>query len=164
MWLIRTAVVVTSVVVSGGGIAGTEFLAENWAAVVFAMLGVAALLFLCLWGSFLFAASRVPVGPGQPFRGRVLESDLDREATLRLLLHGYESWIEDARCEADGNASAFTTLLLSFVAAVSMLATSGLLIAVTATTDVQQGRLVVVGLGTTGLVLYALATKTEVSP
>lgn len=163
MWLVRTAVIVTSVVVSGAGIAGRSFLAQNWAAVVFATAGIAALLFVSIWGSILFAASRVPFGPSRSMTAQLSEAGLRGGETHRVLLRGYQKWIGDARREAEANASAFTSLQLGFVAAVFLLGTSGTVVGAASITDTSQWMLLAAGtVLSCGLVLYISTTNPEV--
>lgn len=165
MWLVRTAVIVISVVLSGAGIAGRQFLAQNWAPVVFASLGISALLFVSTWGSVLFAVSRVPFGPGQQFRTRLLGSDIGKHDTYRLLIRNHDELIATARREVGQNASAFTWLQVGFVGGVFLLTTSGLLIAVSTVTGSDQLPLLALGGTLTGgVVLYTVGTNFEVTP
>lgn len=163
MWLVRTAVIVTSIVVSGAGIAGQGFLARNWAGVLFATFGIATLLFVSIWGSIVFAVSRIPFGPSRPLAKQLATASVGSEGTHRVLLDGYEEWIQAARREVEDNATAFTTLQVGFVAAVVFLGISGTLVATSAVTDVGQPVLSALGAGVAvGVGLYLRAEKDRV--
>lgn len=165
MWVVRTAVVATSVVVTGAGIAGEQFLARNWAATAFAMVGIGTLLFVSVLGSVLFAVSRPPFGPSPWLTEQLWQRELDGESTQQVLLHGYSDWIAAATEEADDSARAFTVLQGAFVVAVYALALSGVLLAVSATVGADQSTLAAIGtIGTLGLALSLWTINDGVYP
>lgn len=119
---------------------------------------------MSVWGSILFAVSRVPFGPSRSLTKQLSNTTLDGKTRDRVLLRGYEEWIDAARREAEANANAFTSVQIGFVTAVFTLATSGTLVAASAVTDTGQITLTLVGIVLIGgLVLYISVINWEVT-
>lgn len=93
IWTVRTAVVITGLVVSAASIAGNQGVAPPLSVKLSAGFGVGVLLMTMVSGVMTYSISAPEPGISAQYRTAVLNESIPGEQWRRELLEGYNRWI-----------------------------------------------------------------------
>lgn len=125
IWTVRTAVIITGLVVSAASIARNQGVSPPVLVKISAGLGVVVLLFTMVSGVMTYSISAPEPGISAQYRTAVLNEGISEEEWRRELLEGYNRWIAQMQLVNEKNGYYLFLTQMLLLLGVLLLAVAG---------------------------------------